>query len=101
MPAPITCWRFVASMPATGTAPENIDRIAAYLDPTFAMPRLHLGLLARRAGNPQAAKRELTHALILLKREEASRILLFGGGFNRRALIALCEAAHKECGGRP
>ena len=29
---------------------ENvIEEIAAYLDPAFAMPRLHLGLLARRA----------------------------------------------------
>lgn len=27
------------------------DRVAAYLDPAFAMPRLHLGLLARRAGD--------------------------------------------------
>ena len=26
------------------------DQLAAYLDPGFAMPRLHLGLLARRAG---------------------------------------------------
>jgi chemotaxis protein methyltransferase CheR len=75
------------------------DRVAAYLDPAFAMPRLHLGFLARRAGDPETAKRELGHALILLKREEASRIMLFGGGFSRKALIALCESVHKECGG--
>jgi chemotaxis protein methyltransferase CheR len=79
----------------------EFDRIAAYLDPAFAMPRLHLGFLARRAGDPVAAVRELGHALILLKREETSRILLFGGGFTREALIALCEAAHRECEGRP
>jgi chemotaxis protein methyltransferase CheR len=77
------------------------DRIAAYLDPVFAMPRLHLGFLARRASDPATAQRELGHALILLKREAASRILMFGGGFNRKALIALCESAYKECGGRP
>jgi chemotaxis protein methyltransferase CheR len=77
------------------------DRIAAYLDPSFAMPRLHLGLLARRACDAEAAQRELGHALILLRREEASRILLFGGGFNREALIALCGSALKESGGRP
>jgi chemotaxis protein methyltransferase CheR len=80
---------------------SEYDRIAAYLDPAFAMPRLHLGFLARRAGELQTALHELGHALILLKREEASRILMFGGGFNRKALIALCESARKECEGRP
>jgi chemotaxis protein methyltransferase CheR len=77
------------------------DRVAAHLDPAFAMPRLHLGLLARQAGERDAARRELAQALVLLKREEASRVLLFGGGFNRAALIALCEAALRESGGRP
>jgi chemotaxis protein methyltransferase CheR len=77
------------------------DRIAAYLEPAFAMPRLHLGLLARRRGDRDAARRELAQALVLLKREEASRLLLFGGGFNREALIALCELALRESGGRP
>lgn len=76
------------------------DRVAVYLDPAFAMPRLHLGFLARRAGDPETAQRELGHALILLKREDASRIMLFGGGFSRQALMALCESVHKECGGR-
>jgi chemotaxis protein methyltransferase CheR len=76
------------------------DRIAAYLDPAFAMPRLHLGFLARRAGDSETARRELGHALILLKREETSRIMLFGGGFSRKALIALCESAHQGCEGR-
>jgi chemotaxis protein methyltransferase CheR len=77
------------------------DRTAAWLDPAFAMPRLHLGLLARRAGDAETAQRELAHALILLGREEAFRILLFGGGFKREALIALCESARQECGGHP
>lgn len=75
------------------------DGVAAYLDPGFAMPRLHLGLLARRTGDRAAAQRELAHALVLLKREEASRLLLFGGGFNRNALLALCESALRDCGG--
>jgi chemotaxis protein methyltransferase CheR len=83
-----------------GQASEH-DRVAAYLDPAFAMPRLHLGLLARRAGDRDAARRELAQALVLLKREDASRILLFGGGFNREALVALCESALKENGSRP
>ena len=30
------------------------DQVAVYLDPAFAMPRLHLGLLARRAGRRDA-----------------------------------------------
>jgi chemotaxis protein methyltransferase CheR len=77
------------------------DRVAAHLDPAFAMPRLHLGLMARQAGERDAARRELAQALVLLQREEASRVLLFGGGFNRAALIALCESALRESGGRP
>ncbi|MEI9985900.1 MAG: hypothetical protein WDN69_23580 [Aliidongia sp.] len=76
------------------------DRVAAYLDPGFAMPRLHLGLLARRSGDREAAQRELTQALFLLEREDSARLLLFGGGFNREALVALCNSALKECGGR-
>jgi chemotaxis protein methyltransferase CheR len=77
------------------------DRIATWLDPAFAMPRLHLGFLAKRVGDSETAQREFAHALILLKREEPSRILLFGGGFNREALIALCESARRECKDHP
>lgn len=77
------------------------DRVAVYLDPAFAMPRLHLGLLARHAGDKAAARRELAQALVLLKREDASRLLLFAGGFNREALIVLCRSALLACGGQP
>jgi chemotaxis protein methyltransferase CheR len=77
------------------------DRAATYLDPTFAMPRLHLGLLARRAGERSSARRELGQALVLLAREDASRLLLFGGGFNRDALMALCQSALADCSGPP
>ncbi len=82
-------------------AAADHDRIAAYLDPAFAMPRLHLGLLARRGGGREEARRELTQALILLENESTARLLMFGGGFNREALIALCRATLQECGGRP
>jgi chemotaxis protein methyltransferase CheR len=75
------------------------DQIAAYLDPTFAMPRLHLGLLARRGGDSRAARRELEQALSLLSREDTSRVLLFGGGFTREALVKLCKAELSSCGG--
>ncbi len=73
-------------------AAANHDHFAVYLDPDFAMPRLHLGLLAKRAGDAAAARRELSEALLLLEREDASRLLLFGGGFTREGLIALCQA---------
>ena len=77
------------------------DQVAAYLDPAFAMPRLHLGLLARRAGDGAVARCELGHALVLLQREDASRVLLFGGGFGREALVTLCSAELVKCGGTP
>ena len=75
------------------------DQVAVYLDPSFAMPRLHLGLLARRAGDADAARKEFGDALVLLQREDASRLLFFGGGFSREALTALCRAEIAACGG--
>jgi chemotaxis protein methyltransferase CheR len=68
------------------------DQVAIYLAPGFAMPRLHLGLLARRQSDRETARRELRQALELLAGEDASRLLLFGGGFQREALVALCRA---------
>jgi chemotaxis protein methyltransferase CheR len=68
------------------------DRAAAYADASFAMPRLHLGLLARRAGRRVEMRRELSQALVLLPRENAARLALFGGGFARQALIDLCAS---------
>ncbi|HEY3593526.1 MAG TPA: CheR family methyltransferase [Polyangiaceae bacterium] len=68
------------------------DQIAAHLDPSFAMPRLHMGLMARRTGDRETAQRELSQAAVLLQREDASRLLLFGGGFGRDNLTALCRA---------
>ena len=67
-------------------------RLAAYLDATFAMPRLRLGLLARRRADHHTAGPELDRALGLLREEREERILLFGGGFGRVALTALCRA---------
>jgi chemotaxis protein methyltransferase CheR len=62
------------------------------------MPRLHLGLIAGRSGDRDTASRELQRALTLLKREDPSRLLLFGGGFHREALVTLCESALRENG---
>jgi chemotaxis protein methyltransferase CheR len=67
-------------------------RIAAQLDPAFAMPRLRLGLLARRLGDRRTAEEELDRAVHLLRAETDERVALFGGGFGRSALIALCRA---------
>ena len=75
------------------------DQVAAYLDPSFAMPRLHLGLMARRGGDQDGACRQLSQALDLIQREDSSRLLFFGGGFNREALTALCRDALAACGG--
>ena len=77
------------------------DQAAVYLDQDFAMPRLHLGLLARRAGDGAKARRELGQALLLLQREDSSRLLLFGGGFSREALVELCRSEITAAGGRP
>lgn len=75
------------------------DQAAAYIDPGFAMPRLHLGLIARRSGDPEGARRELEQALVLIVREDAARILLYGGGFSREALTRLCRSELRARGG--
>lgn len=75
------------------------DQVATYLDPGFAMPRLHLGLLLRRKGERLAARTELRQARSLLEREDGARLLMFGGGFNRNALLALCSAELEKTGG--
>ncbi len=67
------------------------DVTAIYLDPGFAMPHLHLGLAARRWGDAETARRELRQAMGLLPSEDAARILLFGGGFTREALVRACR----------
>ncbi|MFH0881992.1 MAG: CheR family methyltransferase [bacterium] len=81
-------------------AMEN-HQIAAYLDSEFALPHLHLGLIARREKGFETARRELSLAIGLLAREDASRIVLFGGGFGREALIELCQSELRACGGTP
>jgi len=75
------------------------DQASTYLDAEFAMPHLHLGLIAKRSADVETARRELTRALPLLDREDISRILLFGGGFTREALVEFCRAELRICGG--
>jgi chemotaxis protein methyltransferase CheR len=68
------------------------DQTAIHLDAAFAMPHLHLGVLATRLGDLPTARKELGEALALLAGEDTSRILLFGGGFTRGSLIRFCQA---------
>jgi chemotaxis protein methyltransferase CheR len=75
------------------------DQTAIYLDAGFAMPHLHRGLMAARSGDSATALRELGQALVLLAREDASRILLFGGGFSRETLVELCRTELRSAGG--
>lgn len=75
-------------------------RLAAYLDPGFALPRLRLGQLARRRGDDRDAARELERAEELLAAETDERITLFGGGFGRIALTVLCRSELDACGAR-
>lgn len=74
------------------------DHAAVYLDSAFAMPHLHIGLVAKRSADIETAKRELSEALALLSREDASRMLLFGGGFSREALAEFCRMELRACG---
>jgi chemotaxis protein methyltransferase CheR len=75
-------------------------RLAAYLDPQFAMSRLRMGLLARRRGDDRGAAEHLSAALELLTGESDERIVLFGGGFGRLALTTLCRTELDACGVR-
>jgi chemotaxis protein methyltransferase CheR len=69
-----------------------LAQLAAELDPSFAMPRVHLGLLARRIGDRAIASQELTRAIALLEAEAPARLALYGGGFSRQALLGMCRA---------
>ena len=82
-------------------APEEAavhHRLATHLDRSFALARLRLGRLVRRAGDHAEARALLEQALALLDREDGARIILFGGGFRREALTALCRAEMLACG---
>jgi len=71
---------------------------AVALDPDFALARMHLGLLARRTGDRDEMRRQFGRAEALLAQEAASRLALFGGGFGRAALLAMCRAELVACG---
>jgi chemotaxis protein methyltransferase CheR len=63
------------------------------------MPHLHRGLLmSRRAARAEAGP-SLQRAAMLLPLEAPERLMLFGGGFRRETLVALCLAALRREGG--
>ena len=74
-------------------------RVGVYLDAAFAMPHLRLGLMFRRDGDRQSARRELQSASVLLAQEDPARVLLYGGGFSRTTLIDLCASELRLCEG--
>ena len=79
-------------------AAADCDREAVRRDPTFSMAKLHAGILARKAGRREDARRHLREAALLLASERPSRILLFGGGLGRSALLEACRAELRACG---
>lgn len=85
-----------------GRSAEAIEsyQTAVYLDPAFAMPHLRLGQLFKRQGDLRQARHELAQASILLSRENAARIVLFGNGFSRGALAELCRSELRACDGQ-
>lgn len=71
---------------------------AITFDPDFAMPHVHLGRLARRMGDRGTARQQYAQSTRLLPAETGHRILLFGGGFDREALISLCRTQSAAVG---
>lgn len=70
---------------------------AAMLDEDFAMPRLRLGMLARRGRQLVDAKRYLGDALRLFPYQTERVLLLFGGGFHVDGLTRLCRTEIDAC----
>jgi chemotaxis protein methyltransferase CheR len=82
------------------TAATREDDEAIRLDPKFAMPWLHSGLLARRRGFTDQARLRLQEALGLLATETPLRLLLFSGGFSRDGLAQLCRSGLGSLAGK-
>ncbi len=80
-------------------AAEEHDETAAYLDPLFAMPRFHLGLMHKRQGRKREARGHFQEALALLVKDDPARLLLFGGGFTRETFVQACRSEILQLGG--
>lgn len=75
-------------------------RAAINIAPGFAMAHLHLGRLSQRIGDLGTARREYTESARLLPAESEARMLHFGGGFDREALISLCRTQSTRIGAK-
>ncbi len=86
---------------ATGALDEALLHAhhAVVLDPALAMAWVHLGLLAQRTGDVALARVAMPRAIDALGRDDEARVAMFGGGFRRDALIAVCEAQLVALGG--
>lgn len=73
-------------------------RRAIEVDPAFSMSHLRLGVLTRKKGDWQGARRLLEIALLLLPREHLEMLRLLGGGFSADALVSLCRSELRACG---
>jgi len=78
---------------------ENHAREAVALEPRFAMARVQLAFIARRAGARDEARDQLVRALAQLELEDEDRFTLFAGGFSRAALVELCGRELAALGG--
>lgn len=75
-------------------------QIAASLDPDFAMPRVHLGIMLARLGDKEAARRAFAEAMKRLEGEREERLVWFGGGFSREGLRDHCAQMSRSEGVR-
>lgn len=82
-------------------AAEEHDAMASHLDPLFAMPRFHLGLICKRLDRVPEALIHFQDASGLLLKEDPVRLLLFGGGFSRETLLEACRSEIRRLGGIP
>lgn len=74
-------------------------QLASAEDPSFAMPHLHMGLLYKKTRKPGQARAAFERAANLVSSEKAERIVLFGGGFQKNALLSLCKNEILNIGG--
>jgi chemotaxis protein methyltransferase CheR len=78
------------------TARQHYMRAAA-LDEDFAIPRMRLGILARKSRKLADARRLLGDALRLFPHQTERAVLIFGGGFHADALTRLCRSELDAC----
>ena len=97
--APTTSWRSAASTRAIAPAPSSTTRSRRTSTRASRCRTCTSGSRHGARATRSVPARSSVAPLALLEREDASRILLFGGGFSREALIELCRRELRACGG--